>query len=234
MASRHSRTGLDLNREFWCGSNQPEVRWLEAQLRTQRYDVIIALHEDDTSDGLYGFVSGAIPSEHLLEPALAAASRFLPRNLNDRIDGFTAEAGIIREGYRGILSAPPEQRPRALEIVFETPGLAPPGLRTRCAVLAVQTILAEYRKLLTYGTNLYLRVRELFVQNINSPAPAPPDWRTLIRPVLHIDERASLTQLLALFLDRSEIAALVDNKAAAVSGWVTMDDVMKVLMGQRV
>jgi len=36
--------------------------------------------------------------------------------------------------------------------------------------------------------------------------------------VLHIDERASLTQLLALFLDRSEIAALVDNKEGAVSG----------------
>lgn len=27
--TRHSREGLDLNREFWCGSNQPEVRWLE-------------------------------------------------------------------------------------------------------------------------------------------------------------------------------------------------------------
>lgn len=153
-ASRHSRAGLDLNREFWSGSNQPEVRWLEGQLRAQRYDVIIALHEDDTSDGLYGFVSGAMPSEYLLEPALAAASRFLPRNMNDWIDGFAAEAGIIREGYRGILSAPPEQRPRALEIVFETPGLAPSALRTQCAVTAVHTILSEYRQLLAWGNNL--------------------------------------------------------------------------------
>jgi CBS domain containing-hemolysin-like protein len=38
----------------------------------------------------------------------------------------------------------------------------------------------------------------------------------------------------ALFLDQSEIAVLVDNNAGEVSGWITMDDVMKVLMGQRV
>lgn len=152
--TRHSGAGLDLNREFWCGSDQPEVRQLEAQLRSERYDVIIALHEDDTSDGLYGFVSGALLSAHLLEPALAAASRLLPRNESPVIDGFSASRGIIREGYRGILSAPPEQRPQALEIVFETPGLARFELRVEAAVTAVQTILSEYRVLLAHGANI--------------------------------------------------------------------------------
>src|SRR5690606_31270168 len=145
--TRHSGSGLDLNREFWRGSAQPEVCWLERQLRAERYDVIIALHEDDTSDGLYGFVRGALLSAHLLEPALKAASRVLPRNESAIIDGFRAERGIIREGYTGILSAPPEQRPQALEIVFETPGLAPLERRTEAAVLAVRSILAEYRRL---------------------------------------------------------------------------------------
>jgi protein MpaA len=152
--TRHSRAGLDLNREFWRGSDQPEVRWLEGCLRSERYDVIISLHEDDTSDGLYGFVGGALLSEHLLEPALEAASEYLPRNLRPAIDGFAANRGIIREGYRGVLSAPPEQRPRALEIVFETPGQAPHEMRTQAAVIAVRTILAEYRKLLAHGANL--------------------------------------------------------------------------------
>jgi CBS domain containing-hemolysin-like protein len=82
------------------------------------------------------------------------------------------------------------------------------------------------------GITGYVRVRELFVQNLTAPDAA--DWHALIRPVLRIDERASLTQLLALFLDRAEIAALVDKDGAGVSGWITMDDVMKVLMGQRV
>lgn len=81
----------------------------------------------------------------------------------------------------------------------------------------------------------YIRVRELFVsQLLAEPANSDPDWRGQIRPVLHIDERATLTQLLALFLDHGEIAALVDNSAGEVSGWITMDDVMKVLMGERI
>jgi murein peptide amidase A len=152
--TRHAESGLDLNREFWVGSLQPEVCWLETELRKERYDVIIALHEDDTSPGMYGFVSGDLLSESLLEPALAAAEQLLPRNLDAIIDGFPAEGGIIREGYTGILSAPPEQRPRPLEIVFETPGHAPLELRTTAAVIAVQTILAEYRTLLALGANL--------------------------------------------------------------------------------
>ena len=152
--TRHCCSGLDLNREFWCGSTQPEVRLLEAELRAGRYDVIIALHEDDTSPGLYGFVSGALLSAHLLEPALAAASKLLPRNESEIIDGFRSSRGIIREGYHGILSAPPDQRPQALEIVFETPGHAPLDLRIDAAVIAVQTILAEYRALLAHGANI--------------------------------------------------------------------------------
>lgn len=78
----------------------------------------------------------------------------------------------------------------------------------------------------------YIRVRELFVQNLLEPAAA--DWKQLIRPVLHIDEKASLTLLLTLFLEKQEIAALVDNPAGLITGWITMDDVMKVLMGARV
>ncbi|MBL9142154.1 MAG: DUF21 domain-containing protein [Verrucomicrobiaceae bacterium] len=78
----------------------------------------------------------------------------------------------------------------------------------------------------------YIRVRELFVQNLADPASA--DWRQLIRPVLHIDEKASLTQLLTLYLQKQEIAALVDNQGSLITGWITMDDVMKVLMGARV
>lgn len=78
----------------------------------------------------------------------------------------------------------------------------------------------------------YIRVRELFVQNLADPAAA--DWRQLVRPVLHIDEKASLTQLLTLFLEKQEIASLVDNQGGLITGWVTMDDVMKVLMGARI
>jgi protein MpaA len=154
LRTRHSHSGLDLNREFWRGSVQPEVVYLEGELRSERYDGIISLHSDDTSDGCYGFVSGALLSEHLLEPALQAAGEFLPRNEQDIIDGFRASRGIIKEGYLGILSAPPEQRPHALEIVFETPALAPMDAQVKATVAAVKRILVEYRELQAYAANL--------------------------------------------------------------------------------
>lgn len=76
----------------------------------------------------------------------------------------------------------------------------------------------------------YIRVRELFLQNLTSPQA---DWRDLIWPVQRIDADATLTQLLALFLERHEIAALVVDAAGDVIGWVTLDDVTETLMGAR-
>lgn len=86
------------------------------------------------------------------------------------------------------------------------------------------------------GVTGYIRVRELFVQNLLQTADAgpAPEWQALVRPALHIDGKASLTQLLALFLEKQEVAALVRGPDGATIGWVTMDDVMKVLMGARI
>lgn len=78
----------------------------------------------------------------------------------------------------------------------------------------------------------YIRVRELLVQNLTTPESS--DWTQLIRPALRIDGKVSLTQLLALFLDKQEVAVLVDAPDGSILGWITMDDVMKVLMGARV
>jgi predicted deacylase len=154
LGTRHNQSDLDLNREFWYGSLEPEVRYLESELRREHYDGIISLHSDTDSDGCYGFVSGALLSEHLLAPALHAASAHLPRNSQPIIDGFLAKDGIIKEGYLGILSAPPEQKVKPLEIVFETPGLAPMPQQVAASVAAVKTILAEYRLLQAYALNI--------------------------------------------------------------------------------
>ena len=99
--TRASRGGWDLNREFWNRSPEPEVQLLERELSTQSFQGLISLHTDDTSDGLYGCVRGATLTQHLLEPALRAASDLLPRNLRGVIDGFKARNSIIRTGTRG-------------------------------------------------------------------------------------------------------------------------------------
>jgi CBS domain containing-hemolysin-like protein len=77
----------------------------------------------------------------------------------------------------------------------------------------------------------YVRIRELFVHNLSHPGA---DWTHLIRPALRISGSASLTQLLTQFLEKQEIASLVTNPDGSLSGWITMDDVMKVLMGAKV
>ena len=81
---------------------------MQAELVSRSFQGIISLHTDDTSDGFYGFAHGATLTKHLIEPALAAAEKFLPRNGRPIIDGFNARRGIIRAGYEGILSAPPQ------------------------------------------------------------------------------------------------------------------------------
>jgi hypothetical protein len=93
-------------------------------------------------------------TKHLLSPALAAAEQILPRNENAIIDGFNARNGIIREGYAGVLGAPPKLRPRPFEIIFETPQAAPQYLQEKALVVALQTILTEYRKFIAYAPNL--------------------------------------------------------------------------------
>ena len=125
--TRLSRSGRDLNREFWLGSREPEIGLLERQIRTLRFDGFISLHADDESSGLYAFALGAQVTQHVVEPALAAADKILPVNREITIDNFTARQGLIRQGYPGMLSAAPEAWPRPFEIVFETPAIFSSG-----------------------------------------------------------------------------------------------------------
>jgi hypothetical protein len=152
--TRNSRSGYDLNREFWNRSKQPEVLALQQELCTHALDGIISLHSDNTSDGVYGYARGALLTRHLIEPALRRAEELLPRNLQPNIDGFKARNGIIRDCFQGVLSAPPKIRPRPFEIILETPQAAPQYLQEMALVAALQTILGEYRKFIAYAANL--------------------------------------------------------------------------------
>ena len=152
--TRHSRRGVDLNREFWKNSAEPEVRLLQAELESRSFQGIIALHTDSTSPGFYGFVRGATLTQHLIEPALAAAALLLPRDERPVIDGFTARNGVIRDCYAGVLSAPPKSRPRPFELILETPASPPEYVKACAFVAALQTILVEYRKFIAYAPNL--------------------------------------------------------------------------------
>ena len=152
--TRHARTGKDLNREFWRESRQPEVRYLESEIWTHAFDGLIMLHTDNTSDGLYAFVSGAVLAENLIEPALTATERILPRNMNALIDGFPAQRGIITDCYAGVLKSVPQLQHPPFEITLETPQNAPVDRQVEAFSVALKTILTEYRQLLAIAQNI--------------------------------------------------------------------------------
>jgi len=153
--TRFSRSGKDLNREFWKNSGEPEVRLLQTELVSRAFQGIISLHTDDTSVGFYGYAHGATLTKHLLEPALEAAEQILARDPRPVIDGFRACNGIIYDAYEGTLSFPPlKTRPRPFEIVLETPAAPPAYIKEAAFVAALQTILSEYRKFIAYAPNL--------------------------------------------------------------------------------
>jgi protein MpaA len=152
--TRHSRGGVDLNREFWIDSPHPEVRALETEIWTHAFHGIVTLHSDDTTDGLYGFVDGAVLSEYLLEPALRSAETFLPRNKRNIIDGFPANRGIINSCYNGVLKSPKGLAHPPFEITFETPQRFALHLQVEAVHAALQTILAEYRTIISVAQNI--------------------------------------------------------------------------------
>lgn len=152
--TRENHRGLDLNRQFWRASPEPEIRFLESELWMHAFHGLITLHSDDTSPGLYGYVKGALLSSHLLEPALAAAEAHLPRDNRPVIDGWPAARGIIQEGFPGVLTAPGCPTSPPFEITLETPALAPEPLQVKALNAAVQAILTRYREFMAYAPNL--------------------------------------------------------------------------------
>jgi predicted deacylase len=152
--TRHARSGKDLNREFWKNSSEPEVKFLETEIWTHAFHGIVNLHADDTSHGVYGFVNGTVLSQSLVEPALQAAERFLPRNRERQIDGFPAEQGIIYECYHGVLQAPAGLSQPPFELTLETPHHAALDLQVGALQAALETILIEYRQFMAIAQNI--------------------------------------------------------------------------------
>lgn len=153
--TRHSRAGLDLNREFWKGSREPEVSLLERELGIQAFQGVISLHADDTTHGVYAYVRGATLTEALARPALESAEAFLPRATGDIIDSFPAKDALIHQHcFEGVLCNPAALRPAPFEIIFETPQAFPCTLQVEAAVAALNRILDEYRPFLSISQNI--------------------------------------------------------------------------------
>lgn len=149
----HARGGRDLQRLFWTDSKAPEVQFLEAEIWKHAFDGIITLRSDKTTDGIYGSVNGEVLSANLLEPALTAASQYVPRNRSLVIDGANAHNGIISRSRAGGLSVPGLARP-PFELSLITPRQAPLDHQIDSFIVALETILVHYRTLIATAQNI--------------------------------------------------------------------------------
>jgi protein MpaA len=156
--TRLSRAGHALNRLFWTESNAPEVRFLESEIWMQAFHGIINLRSDADSTGVYGFASGAVIAQALLEPALQAAEAFLPRNRQREIEGIPARRGMvyadIYNAERGALRAVPGLENPPFEITLATPRDASVHPQVEALNAALIAILSEFRSLQAFGQNL--------------------------------------------------------------------------------
>ncbi len=152
--TRQSRAGYDLGQEFWRGSSQPEVYYLERELGVLQFAGLVALHSDKTAAGAYAFARGTTLTEALAKPALAAAAKILPVASGETVAGFPARGGLISLCHEGGLSNPAELRPLPFEIVFNSPQSFPAEQQAAAAIAALDTILREYRQFIAYGQDL--------------------------------------------------------------------------------
>lgn len=156
--TRLSRAGHALNRLFWTDSAAPEVRFLESEIWMQAFHGIINLRSDADSAGVYGFASGDVLSRELLEPALAAAETFLPRNRHRQIEGLPARRGMVYADIyntkSGGLRAVPGLNQPPFEITLATPRPAALHLQVEALNAALLAIIEQFRQLQSIGQNI--------------------------------------------------------------------------------
>lgn len=118
-----TRDGEDLLREFWIGSEAPEIAYLEKELREEAFDVIITLDTDEAAPALYGEYRGGPQARALLEDALSVVP---PLSTEENPSQAETPMPHVKAApsARGALTAPPDQRKEALLLHVAVPGSA--------------------------------------------------------------------------------------------------------------
>lgn len=132
--TRFSRSGRDLNREFWKNSGEPEVRLLQAELMSRSFQGIVSLHANDVSADFASY------------PGRTTLAKYLLRQASQP----TNNCGCAT----GVLSAPPKVRPRPFEISLGCSVDPLSYLKEMEFIASLLMILTEYREFIAYAPNL--------------------------------------------------------------------------------
>ena len=152
--SRESALAPNLNELFWQHSAEPEIGYLEKELKWHSFQGIITFHVDEGSRGFYATTPSRVLAGEVIQPALHAASGVIPLDSDPLRLLEVSRTGRVAGQSKGRLSAPRSAPIHPFEISLHAPGGASPEAQAAALGLATKTILREYRKFIGHAQNL--------------------------------------------------------------------------------
>ncbi|HXB60305.1 MAG TPA: hypothetical protein VNU95_12095 [Candidatus Acidoferrales bacterium] len=148
----HNYSGEDLTKQFWQGSSQPEIYYLEREIGVLQFHGVITLHTQTDLESFTLEINSAILKRALAGPAIQATQRFVSGSVRK------AAASSV-ESWPGsppvdFLSLGGELNPVPFELQFGIPGYISKYLQAHGTVSALTSILDSYRGLLSVGQNI--------------------------------------------------------------------------------
>jgi len=147
--TRLNFSGVDLAEQFWRGSSQPEVYYLERELGIHHFQGVISLHTEENATHFLARANSSILNLAVAQPALQAANKILPGS--PRIDSTDSTPSSIRHGF---LTDTDELAPVPFEINLGIPRLAPKPSQIQGSLHALKSILDSYRATIAHRQNI--------------------------------------------------------------------------------
>ena len=144
----------DINELFWQHSAEPEVGYLEKELRRHTFQGIITYQLDESAKGFYATTHSKIFATELIQPAVQAAAIAVPLDSEPVRLLEVSRSGRVAGQPKGRLSAPREAHPRPFEISLHAPASVSPESQAAGLVFASKAILREYRKFIGHAQHL--------------------------------------------------------------------------------
>jgi murein peptide amidase A len=134
--SRENGSGGDLSTDFWRGSSQPEIHYLEREPAALRFHGVISIHLNEESDTFSLRASSEILNRCVVDPAIQTTQQLLP------VKVLNAEAG--KDSPPDFLPAG-ELDPVPFEIHTRIPRYESALLRINGTISLLNSILDAYR-----------------------------------------------------------------------------------------
>jgi protein MpaA len=144
--TRNNSSGEDLSKQFWNGSPEPEIYYLERELGVLRFHGVISLHAKNHSDTFLLRANSELLNRDLIHPAIQAAQ--------GRLSAAIPTSELDKSLPPNFLTAGDELDPAPFELHFNIPRNVPPLSRVNGTIQLLHSLLDSYRSFLSIGQNL--------------------------------------------------------------------------------